>query len=175
MEATMGEPSKPTIGRATSKQRAATGVAVSEVPTLAEAKKPVDLNGPFNDAKGADGVGPERDFSLDYTDERGRRWAGDFKMRVLTMKDRVQVGLTRSRLAAGVPFAMLDGQTAMNLEVLAHLAVALVSSPPWAKDLMAIYDPNVLGAIYEEVAAHEVRFHTPEQPEAGVVDGDEPG
>jgi hypothetical protein len=169
----------PTIGRQTAEARRAAGVGVQvpDVPSLDEAKvaSQAGTNGPLNDALGADGVGPEREFVLDYVDSRGRRWTGDFKAKVLTVKDTIQLGLVKARLAGGVPVSHLDPDTALTLEVLAHLSVAIVARPPWAKDLMALYEAGVLAAIYEEVAGHEARFRKPVSREAGEVDGDRAG
>ena len=160
----------PTIGRAS---RAETGVSVPPVPTLEAAVSAAraSTSGPMQDRIGADGIGPEREFTLDYLDQRGRKWAGDFKVRVLTIKDTVQLGLVKARLAGGIPLTHLDGDTAYTLEVLAHLSVAIVASPPWAKDLLALHDAGVIGAIYEEVAKYEARFRGTKRIEAGGVDG----
>lgn len=159
----------PVIGRAS---RTAIGVDAPSVPSLAEAAKVrVDLNGPFNDKTGVDGIGPQRSFTLRYVGYGDRVWAGDFTMKVLSVKDTIQVGLVKARLAGGIPLADLDPNTAFTLEVVAHLTVAIVAAPPWAKDLLSIYDGNVLGAIYQEVTAHEARFRGAVLPGSGEVDG----
>lgn len=162
----------PTIGKAT-RERAQTGIPVAPVPALAEAAAAAraSTSGPMNDRKGADGEGPERSFTLDYVDARGRQWSGDFKVRVLTIRDTVQLGLTKARLAGGVPLSHVDADTAQMLEVLAHLSVAIVASPPWAKDLFELHDAGVVGAIYEEVAKYEARFRGAKRSEADAVDG----
>lgn len=162
----------PTIGR---KARAAAGgLDVPEVPELRDAVSAAraSTNGPMQDKVGADGDGPERSFTLDYLDKRGRRWVGDFTMRVLTMRDTIQLGLIKARLAGGVPLTHLDPDTALTLEVIAHLSVALTAAPPWAKDLLALYDAGVVGAIYEEVAKYEARFREAVPGQSGDVDGD---
>lgn len=168
------ESTPPTIGRKTREERAGTGVSVPEVPSLVRAAalaKASSSNGPLQDRTGADGEGPERTFALNYIDKRGRAWVGEFTVRVLTIKDTVALGLTKARLAGGIPLSHLDPDTAYTLEVLAHLSVCIVASPPWAKDLMALHDAGVIGAIYEEVAAHEARFHGAKLGGAGSVDG----
>ncbi len=166
---------KPVIGqKKTAPKGGGPTVDLPEVPSLAEAVSgaKASTSGPLNDAVGADGEGPDRDFTLDFVDERGRRWAGDFKVKVLTIKDTIQLGLIKARLAGGVPIAHLDPDTALTLEVLAHLSVAIVARPPWAKDLMGLYDTGVVSALYEEVAKYEARFRRPVVKEAGGVDGD---
>lgn len=166
-----GDP--PVIGRQ-ARERAETGIPVVESPSLTAAVTAAraSTSGPMQDKVGADGEGPERAFTLDFVDKRGRAWVGDFRVRVLTIRDTVQLGLTKARLAGGVPLSHLDADTAYTLEVLAHLSVAIVASPPWAKDLYALYDAGVIGAIYEEVAKYEERFRVPKPPTARGVDGD---
>lgn len=161
----MPKPTPPTIGRESAKARA---LAVPDVPSLtaaADASK-ASVNGPMNDGTGADGEGPDHTFTLDYTDERGRRWVGEFVCKVLSIKDSIQLGLIKSRLAGGVPVSHLDSDTAYLLEVLAHLTVALVQRPVWANDLMSLYETGVVGAIYAEVASKEARFRKAERPAA---------
>jgi len=133
---------------------------VVEAPSLAEAKKQATASdGPSNDANGKGGV-PERwSFSLEYFDGRDRRWSGEFETKALTFRERVTIGLTKSRLAGGVLPNQLDAYTSHLLEMLAHLAVALVKVPEWAKDLEGLRDPGVVTAIYKEVVDHEARFH----------------
>jgi hypothetical protein len=123
--------------------------------------------GPEADGVGATGLGPEWVFQLDHTDQRGRKWTGEFKAKVLTTRDRVTVGLTKARMANGIASAMLDPSTDSLLEVLAHLTVAIVAAPPWAEDLTAVYDQGVLGAIYAEVVSYEARFHGAEAANPG--------
>jgi hypothetical protein len=168
-------PDEPTIGRQSrdARGRSPTGVEVPETPALAAAlaAAQASTSGPLQDRIGADGEGPERTFTFDYADKRGRRWVGDFTVRVLTIRDTVQLGLTKARLAGGVPLGHLDPDTAFILEVLAHLSVCIVASPPWAKDLYALYDAGVIGAIYEEVGKYEARFRGAVARPAGRVDG----
>jgi hypothetical protein len=125
--------------------------------------------GPGNDAKGAKGTPPDHEWVLDFTDRRGRKWSGKFKAHALTIRDRMTVGVTRGRLAQGVPLQSLDNGTLEQLEVQAHLAVAIDDAPPWWNAVMDgkdAYAFDVLGAVYEEVAKHERRFWGAE-PKAG--------
>lgn len=143
-------------------RRARTAVAADAVvpPPLAEARQAVvGQPGPENDHIGKDGVGERHSFTLEYTDSRGRVWRGAFRSHVLTIREKVQVGLLKARLAGNAPPEALDYVTASLLEIMAHLTIALDDAPPWASDLEKIRDPGVLQAIYEEVAGHEARFH----------------
>ena len=116
-------------------------------------------DGPSMDKTGSAGVGPHLEFDLDFTDQRGRAWQGRFKNEVLTVRKRLQVGLTKAALANGIPVDQLDTATSNLLEVLAHLSVSLTFSPDWFKNnRMDQYESEVLYAIYNEVAEHEARF-----------------
>lgn len=137
------------------------GVPEAGTPELHEAKAKADyLDGALHDRQGAEGIGPEHAFELDYLDEgRKRRWTGSFTTKVLSVKDRIAVGTIKARLAGGLRPDQIDTQTDNLLEIVAHLSVALVKMPDWAKDPMAINGMGVLAAIYEEVVKHEARFH----------------
>ncbi len=137
-----------------------TGVEAPVVPELADAKAAATaLDGPEHDAEGKDGVLPGHTFALDFTDLRGRQWTGQFRCHVLTYRQQIQVGLLRARLSGGVPPDALDAYTANLLEIVAHLTICLDEAPPWAQDLMDLYDATVANAIYAEVADHKDRFH----------------
>jgi len=141
-----------------------TGEVIPDVPSAPEAAKAVKLGepGPRMDKIGANGVLPEHEFDLDFTDHRGRVWQGRFKCHALTVRERIQVGLVRSRLSGGIAPHALDVFTSDLLEILAHLAVALDDAPAWAKggQLEQLLATEVVQAIYEEVANFENRFHS---------------
>jgi hypothetical protein len=148
------------------RQESITGAEIPEIPSTveaAQAARAMHESGPKMDDTGADGILPEHQFDLDFIDNRGRRWAGRFACHVLTVRERIQVGLVRSRLSGGISPHALDVFTSNLVEILAHLAVALDNAPPWAKggQLEQIRAVEVLQAIYEEVAKHETRFHGP--------------
>ena len=146
---------------------AAKAASEGKVDTEAIVASVAGMSGPAGDALGGDGCGPDWTFSLNYTDQRGRVWTGEFKAHVLTTRDRMTVGLTKARLGMGVPFDLLDPTTANMLEVLAHLEVALDARPPWAGDLTTIYDQGLLAALYGEVVKHEARFHRADARKTG--------
>lgn len=126
---------------------------------------PTPWPGPDNDKVGSDGLSDVREFDFDHTDRRKRRWAGRFRVRILTIRDRLAVGLTKAQLANGVPFQTLDPSTANLLEMLAHLSVAVEVGPPWWKPLeLRAFD--VLMAVYAEVSSYEERFWGLQREEA---------
>jgi len=126
---------------------------------LAEAEKSAAPSGPALDAKGAGGIAEQHEFDLGFTDRRGRLWHGKFKCHALTIRDHASIGIIQSRLANGVSVDVLDSFTRQLLLMMATLSVAVDEAPDWAKDIEKIHDVDVLNAIYEEVVAHEVRFH----------------
>jgi len=138
-------------------RKAQTGLDVVESVPAQQAVE--SLAGHKADKLGADGlIGPEHEFELEHVDQRGRAWRGHFKCHILSIRERSQVGLTRSHMAAGMVPTGLDASTIDLLEMQAHLAVALDSAPEWANDLGGLHDITVLAAIYKEVASHEARF-----------------
>lgn len=151
-------------------------------PDLKEAAAAVQApDGPDQDKVGKDGVLKEHSFTLEHIDTRGRRWTGQFRCHALTYRERISIGLIRSRMSGGVAPHLLDVTTSNLLEMLAHLSVALDDGPPWARDLESIHDPGVVTAIYKEVLEHEQRFHEagPRDPgpsdDAGTGAGDGEG
>jgi hypothetical protein len=125
--------------------------------------------GPDNDAKGKGGILKDHAFDLEFIDKRGYRWSGHFKCHAITYKERIDIGIIRSRMSGGVPIGLLDVNTSNLLEMLAHLAVAIDVGPEWAKKLEGLHDPAVVIAIYEEVANHEERFHGAGPSNAGTT------
>lgn len=107
-------------------------------------------------------------FSLKYVDGRGKHWEGEFKNKILTLRDRQQVGILRARLADGLPLTSLDILTAEINLMLAHTAYSLIEWPDWAgrenddrKKVLALDkldDVELLQAIYAEVDSHEAYF-----------------
>jgi hypothetical protein len=102
----------------------------------------------------------EREYTwqFSWTDGRGRTWSGQFRNKVLSVRDRQMVGILRARLAAGVPLEALDDMTAEVNLMIAHLTYSLAERPAWAKDLAALDDVRLLQEIYLEVADHEATF-----------------
>ena len=140
-------------------RRRAGGVDVPDVPDARDAAEEMQaLDGPTHDDIGKKGVPHEWSFDLDYTDIRGHRWRVQFTTRILSIQERVQAGLAKARMAGGVSLSVLESETSLILEMQSHLAVSLTAWPDWAEELGKIRNVNVLGAIYQEVAAHEDRF-----------------
>lgn len=97
-------------------------------------------------------------FNFEFKDGNGKVWKGKFVSEVPDIRTRTMIGSLQAQLANNVPADALEpGVRRLNL-ILAHLTFSLVERPKWAEDLGALFDPQLLNAIYEEVAAHEATF-----------------
>lgn len=110
-------------------------------------------------------------FSLDFADSRGRRWRGGFSSHVLSIRERIQVGALRAQLLAGAPSQAVDEFTSDLVEMVAHLSFSIDRRPAWFEDPGKLDDPDVVVAVYREVAAHEVAFRQPRGGQAAGASG----
>ena len=101
----------------------------------------------------------EYTFNLDFKDGHGKAWQGKFVNRILSIRDRQLVGITRARLAGGLPFESFDSLTAEINLMVAHMTQSLKERPKWAENLLALTNYEILQAIYMEVDSHESHFH----------------
>lgn len=102
-------------------------------------------------------------FNFEYTDTRGKRFAGRFTNKALTVGEWRKVKTIKAHLADGVPVSQQDQDVWEMNGRLAHLAVSLdyraADFPIWARKLDDLFDEGVIIALYNEVASHEARFH----------------
>lgn len=100
------------------------------------------------------------DFTIDYTNARGRTWRGPFTNKILDFDDISKVGIIKANMFGGMPIHCFDAYTIDHNEKLAHLTVSLVSRPDWCEGgkLSRLKDKGLLDAIYAEVSSHEVTF-----------------
>lgn len=96
-------------------------------------------------------------FHVDWTDGLGQRKTGDFKNRILTIEQRLNVGLLKARLSRNTPWVALDDDTQYLFEMIAHLTESLVEKPAWFK-ATDMRDVGLLNHVYERVAEHETFF-----------------
>lgn len=128
------------------------------VPSVAEARS-ISHSGSDRDAEGAGGLPASRTFTFETSDRRGRRWGGSFTTHVLTYRENIEMGVTMSALAGGVPIGSLPDETALLIEMISYLSIAVDDCPKWAENLERIRDTRVVAALYEEVASYEASFH----------------
>jgi hypothetical protein len=84
--------------------------------------------------------------------------SGWFKNRILSVTAHIALGVYRSQLTGGVPWASLDPVTRSMSEAIAHLMTSLIERPQWAENIPEIEDPALIRKIYAEVDAHEATF-----------------
>lgn len=103
----------------------------------------------------------EYTFQFDWTDGRGKRWAGEFTNKVLTMRDRQTIGAWQAQWQLGLSHQSFDPEISGMNYLLAHMAVSLKpgKGADWAKDLQSLTNTDLVQALYEEVASHEATFH----------------
>lgn len=106
-------------------------------------------------------------FNINWTDPRGRKWAGEFKNKILTVAQREAAGVMRAQLAGGLPATSLDDLTREINLMVAHMEFSLIERPEWAKDLRGLLDTRILYRLYEEVADHEATFFGWNEPKDG--------
>jgi len=101
-------------------------------------------------------------FEFEHVDSRGKRWVGSFVNKILTLKQRRQMKITKAQLGGGLSVAALDADVWEQNEMIAHLAISLDHGakgfPDWAKSLEDLHDISVIEALYAEVVSHETRF-----------------
>ena len=98
-----------------------------------------------------------KDFSIDVT-YNGERFVGPFTNSILTVGQHIQRGAGAAILGGGQPYEALDPYTRAYNEKVAHLNLSLVKRPDWFRDIAGILYPELIDAVYEEVAAHERSF-----------------
>ena len=97
-------------------------------------------------------------FKFRHEDGLGKVWEGEFTNKILSIRERSLVGITRARLAGGLPTEAIDEYTEELNLIMAHLMFSLEEAPDWAKDLQSLESFELLQAIYMEVSSHEAYF-----------------
>lgn len=98
-----------------------------------------------------------KDFTIDISVNE-ERFVGTFTNQILTVGQHSMRGSLAASLAVGQPYETLDPYTREWNEKVAHLRVSLVKMPDWFKDIAGILYPELVDAVYVEVAAHERMF-----------------
>lgn len=105
------------------------------------------------------------EFSISVTDGAGNTESGKFKNKILTIGDRIQVGLTQSFMVGRTPWEVLDADTQWLVSALAHLSISLVEKPEWFRTTMGLKNVRSVQKVYAEVAAHEQFFRGTDTPQ----------
>ena len=126
---------------------------IEDAPSLSDLKKAVEQK-PVADKL----LEKEYPFYFSYTDARGKKWVGQFVHKILSIKERISVGHFRSRMVGGTSIDALDPVSAELSFIVADMMYSLITRPDWAKDLGELHDPDILYALYKEVALHDEIF-----------------
>jgi len=97
-------------------------------------------------------------FDFKWKDGRGKLWEGHFVNKILSIAEQQSVGITRAKLAGGMPTSTIDPLTAEINLIISHLTFSLEDKPDWAKDLRKLNNIELLQNLYQEVADHEAMF-----------------
>jgi hypothetical protein len=98
------------------------------------------------------------EFPVDWKSPQGRRYHGEFKAHIMSVKDFLAVGILRAQLCGGVAPVAFDSGTLDMAEMVATITVVIDSGPDWAKDLVGLKVHGLIWEIYKEVRIRENRF-----------------
>lgn len=104
-------------------------------------------------------------FDIDHTQPNGTRYTGRFTNKILTLGEKITVGITRARLQMGVPLDAITTDTYNLLFMTTSLQQSLVERPKWAEDLLSLESEDLVRAIFDQCDAHE-RIFRGERPSA---------
>jgi hypothetical protein len=102
-------------------------------------------------------------FSVDVMSSNQQRYEGQFTTKKLSIRDLTAVGVRKVQLNGGMHYSAAapghgidEGTDDLN-SMIAHLEIALQTSPKWW-NLDEITDMTVLGSVYKEVISFENSF-----------------
>ena len=93
----------------------------------------------------------------------GTKYHGSFTVKKLSIRDLSALGVRKAQLNGGLHFDMenpgrgVDETTDQINNMMAHLEIALVNTPPWW-NLDDITDMDLLASVYQEVISFENSF-----------------
>ncbi len=104
----------------------------------------------------SDELPPITKISIDVLDGRGKRYAGEFTVKVPNLGDQIRVGQLKAHyLPQG---GMADPNALLLVEQICYLEVAVMKKPDWWQPFQ-FYDATPVSALYTKVASYEARFH----------------
>lgn len=108
----------------------------------------------------------EYSFDFTWTSGAGKKFKGRFTNKVLTLGQKMKVGVVRGRRQAGTPIDCLSPMVIELIYILTWLEESLTHRPPWAQDLQSLHDEELVQAIFDQIAEHERIFHGRTKPAA---------
>jgi hypothetical protein len=108
-------------------------------------------------------------FQFDWTDARGVRWPGTFTNKILSMGETDGVAALFARFVAGQPWNAIIPDVRITAHAIAHMTFSLANEgrPPWATNLRAVKDPQLILALWGKVGSHEARYFRLEEASEG--------
>lgn len=150
-------------------------MAQKEAPTTPILGSPIDPDAALRDLQNAEVVqdttgapnplaSEEFVFFIEHVDGAGVRRKGEFKNRILTIEQRLNLSLLQARLTRNTPWDAIDPDGQYLANVISHLTVSLVMKPEWFKT-SELRDITLLNKVYAEVARHEAYFRGERTPQ----------
>lgn len=122
------------------------------------------VNGSLGDkAAGGDMTSERYQYHLRVETSYGKVYEGAFVNKILTGNEKMRAAEIAARLRGGMAFEAVEPNRANYTEQIGWLLCSLDrdNMPSWAKDLGAIVDDEVIGALYEKAREHEKIFRRP--------------
>lgn len=114
-----------------------------------QAPAPVGGNNPM--------AAEEYAFTIERIRVDGSRISGSFKNKILSIQERIELGLLAARATRGAAWSSLDDDTQYLVNLVAHLTVSLLEKPIWFK-IAEIKDTVFINKVFAEVSKHEAFF-----------------
>lgn len=106
---------------------------------------------------------PEATFTVNYTNQRGKVYSGQFTNRILTVGQKIKVDVIRARRMMNASRDAMTDNIAGLLLMVSWMEESLKSRPKWAENFWDIYDQEAVEAVFQHVASHERCFHGRDQ------------
>jgi hypothetical protein len=97
-------------------------------------------------------------FQFDWTDSRGKRFAGRFTNRILTLGLLQRVAAAQAAMQQGQPVESFSPAMLVINNAISHMIFSLTERPAWAKDLTALTSVELVMKLWEKVRSHEDRY-----------------
>ena len=115
-----------------------------------------ELDEPSSSEEEGDKLPPITTLSIDVTDDRGKRYVGDFVFKVPQLGDQIRIGTLKAHYLPNGGNA--DVNAALLVEQICYLEVTIQTKPDWWQPFQ-FYDAAPVSALYTEAASYEARFH----------------
>lgn len=145
-------------------------VPTNPIPRSASFEEAADAVKAGGDLKATKGPDPRASETYSFTvevyggDGKLVEGSGQFTNKILTVQDRVDIGLTASKIVRHLPWQVLDPETQETVLIGAHLSLSLVERPD-KFSVDKIKNTRLLQRVWQEVESHEVTFRGSDAPQ----------